>query len=167
MRLYTRWINLSQNLLLDVTNLRLFFLCYHVTFLIIQLIILGFKSENDLMKFKKTYLCRIRWNKIPSEIFTKDNFKLNNAFQKPGKLANVSKMEFKSSQFELFRIILNQFKKSTCFAGSISSRSLCAVRKFKRAQGARFDRRASFCLELTLRARSYIFLIYLSLFLVI
>ena len=27
MRLYTRWLNLSQNLLLDVTNLRLFFLC--------------------------------------------------------------------------------------------------------------------------------------------
>ena len=25
MRLYTRWLNLSQNLLLDVTNLRLFF----------------------------------------------------------------------------------------------------------------------------------------------
>ena len=27
MRLYTRWLNLSQNLLLDVTNLRHFFLC--------------------------------------------------------------------------------------------------------------------------------------------
>ena len=27
MRLYTRWLNLSQNLLLDVTNLRLFFFC--------------------------------------------------------------------------------------------------------------------------------------------
>ena len=33
MRLYTRWLNLSQNLLLDVTNLRLFFLCeYKLTF---------------------------------------------------------------------------------------------------------------------------------------
>ena len=27
MRLYIRWLNLSQNRLLDVTNLKLFFLC--------------------------------------------------------------------------------------------------------------------------------------------
>ena len=27
MRLYTRWLNLSQNRLLDVTNLRLFLFC--------------------------------------------------------------------------------------------------------------------------------------------
>ena len=33
MRLYTRWLNLSQNLLLDVTNLRLFFSVPYTNFL--------------------------------------------------------------------------------------------------------------------------------------